>query len=54
MQPIRETGRSSGFAPAHAYDACLHAHMLRIYNYMGLDLLVTGLVAVLIAWVPAI
>ncbi len=48
MQPIRQTGRSAGFAPAAVLDDGLRAHMLRIYNYMGLGLLVTGLVAV--AW----
>jgi FtsH-binding integral membrane protein len=30
------------------------AHMLRIYNYMGLGLVLTGIVAVLVASVPAI
>ncbi|MFC3630808.1 Bax inhibitor-1/YccA family protein [Paracoccus angustae] len=54
MQPIRQTGRSAGFSPAAAYDEGLRAHMLRIYNYMGLGLAVTGLVAVLVASVPAI
>jgi FtsH-binding integral membrane protein len=54
MQPLHQTGRSAGFAPAAAFDAGLRAHMLRIYNYMGLGLLVTGLVAVLVASAPAI
>lgn len=54
MQPIRQAGRSAGFAPALAYDDGLRAHMLRIYNYMGLGLLLTGFVAVLVASVPAI
>ena len=54
MQPIRQAGRSAGFAPAAVLDDGLRAHMLRIYNYMGLGLLVTGLVAVLVASVPAI
>lgn len=47
-------GRSAGFAPAAAHDHGLRAHMLRIYNYMGLGLAVTGLVAMLVASVPAI
>ena len=51
-------GRSAGFAPAGtqaiAYDQGLRAHMLRIYNYMGLGLVLTGLVAVLVASVPAL
>ena len=47
-------GRSAGFAPALQYDEGLRAHMLRIYNSMGLGLAVTGLVAVLVASVPAL
>ena len=51
-------GRSAGFAPAGtqaiAYDQGLRAHMLRIYNYMGLGLVLTGLVAVMVASVPAL
>ena len=43
MQPIRQAGRSAGFAPALAYDDGLRAHMLRVYNYMGLGLLRHGL-----------
>lgn len=35
-------------------DAGLRAHMLRIYNYMGLGVAVTGLVAWLIANTPAV
>lgn len=51
-------GRSAGFAPSAAraaeFDQGLRAHMLRIYNYMGLGLALTGLVAVLVASVPAL
>ncbi|AZB66028.1 Bax inhibitor-1/YccA family protein [Cereibacter sphaeroides] len=48
-------GRSAGFARSTAvYDDGLRAHMLRIYNYMGLGLALTGLVAVLVAATPAI
>lgn len=47
-------GQSAGFAPAAGYDHGLRAHMLRIYTYMGLGLAVTGIVAVLIASVPAL
>ncbi|MTH34496.1 BAX inhibitor (BI)-1/YccA family protein [Paracoccus limosus] len=44
-------------APAQSgalFDQGLRAHMLRIYNYMGLGLLVTGVVAMLVASVPAL
>lgn len=49
-------GRSAGFAPAQRadYDLGLRAHMLRIYNYMGLGLVLTGVVAMLVASVPAL
>lgn len=47
-------GRSAGFDPARDYDAGLRAHMLRVYNYMGLGLALTGIVAMLIASVPAL
>ena len=35
-------------------DAGLRQHMLRVYNYMGLGLVLTGLVAYLVASTPAI
>lgn len=54
MMNQNPAGRSAGFSPAAAYDEGLRAHMLRIYNYMGLGLALTGLVAALVASVPAI
>ncbi|OWJ80194.1 MULTISPECIES: Bax inhibitor-1/YccA family protein [Haematobacter] len=51
-------GRSAGFAPAAAnpaaFDAGLRAHMLRVYNYMGIGLVLTAAVAMLVASVPAL
>ncbi|MGN6270928.1 MAG: Bax inhibitor-1/YccA family protein [Sphingomonas sp.] len=47
MQPTRPGG-------AVAFDAGLRRHMLGIYNNMGLGLIVTGLVAMLIASTPAL
>ena len=38
---------------AHA-DEGLRQHMLRVYNYMGLGLALTGVVALLVASIPAI
>jgi len=35
-------------------DVGLRQHMLRVYNYMGLGLVLTGLVAFLVASTPAI
>lgn len=37
-----------------AIDQGLRAHMLRVYNYMGLGLVVTGVVAMLVASTPAL
>ncbi|OHV88147.1 Bax inhibitor-1/YccA family protein [Mesorhizobium sp. ORS 3428] len=36
------------------YDEGLRKHMLRVYNYMGLGLVVTGLVALAVASTPAL
>jgi len=45
-------------SPARAddalFDAGLRQHMLRVYNYMGLGLVITGLVAFAISSVPAL
>ncbi|WP_374200741.1 Bax inhibitor-1/YccA family protein [Inquilinus sp. Marseille-Q2685] len=41
-------------ATAAELDAGLRQHMLRVYNYMGLGLVLTGLVAYLVASTPAI
>ncbi|KGM30375.1 Bax inhibitor-1/YccA family protein [Inquilinus limosus] len=41
-------------ASAAELDAGLRQHMLRVYNYMGLGLVLTGLVAYLVASTPAI
>jgi FtsH-binding integral membrane protein len=41
-------------APAAELDAGLRQHMLRVFNYMGLGLVVTGLVAYLVGSTPAL
>ena len=41
-------------ASAAAFDEGLRQHMLRVYNYMGLGLALTGLVAFAVASTPAI
>jgi FtsH-binding integral membrane protein len=43
-----------GSAPAYAVDAGLRAYMLRVYNYMGLGLGLTGIVALFVASTPSI
>ncbi len=37
-----------------AFDEALRQHMLRVYNYMGLGLVITGLVAWLVGTTPAL
>lgn len=52
--PLRygmDTARGQSSA---AFDEGLRQHMLRIYNYMGLGLVVTGLVAFVVASTPAL
>ena len=44
----------AGAQAGAAYDEGLRQHMLRVYNYMGLGLVVTGLVAFVVASTPAL
>ena len=44
----------SGVQAGAVYDEGLRKHMLRVYNYMGLGLVVTGLVAFFVASTPAL
>ncbi|RWA76872.1 MAG: Bax inhibitor-1/YccA family protein [Mesorhizobium sp.] len=44
----------AGTQAGAVYDEGLRRHMLRVYNYMGLGLVVTGLVAVAVASTPAL
>ena len=46
-----QTGAVQGSA---AFDEGLRQHMLRVYNYIGLGLVLTGLVAYLVAATPAL
>ena len=48
-----ETNASRGQAAA-VFDEGLRQHMLRVYNYMGLGLVVTGVVAFVVASTPAL
>ncbi len=51
-QPYTSPARPS--ATGAAYDAGLRAYMLGIYRHMGLGLIITGLVAALVANTPAL
>ncbi len=53
MTPTNPAYRS-GYATSAAIDEGLRAHMLRVYNFMGLGLVVTGLVALVVASTPAL
>ncbi|MDX8512810.1 Bax inhibitor-1/YccA family protein [Mesorhizobium captivum] len=44
----------TGAQAGAVYDEGLRRHMLRVYNYMGLGLVVTGLVALFVASTPAL
>ena len=44
----------TGVQAGAVYDEGLRKHMLRVYNYMGLGLVVTGLVAFFVASTPAL
>lgn len=44
----------AGAQSAALYDEGLRQHMLRVYNYMGLGLVVTGLIAFMVSSTPAL
>jgi uncharacterized protein len=48
-----QTGRARG-ADAALFDEGLRQHMLRVYNYMGLGLVLTGIVAFVVGNTPAL
>ncbi|MEH6772908.1 MAG: Bax inhibitor-1/YccA family protein [Cereibacter changlensis] len=52
MIPARDRYQTAG--ADYGLDEGLRAHMLRIYNYMGIGLAVTGIVAMLVAATPAL
>jgi hypothetical protein len=45
---------SSARADDALFDAGLRQHMLRVYNYMGLGLVITGLIAFTVSTIPAL
>src|SRR5215470_13701391 len=45
---------SSARANDALFDAGLRQHMLRVYNYMGLGLVITGLIAFAVSTIPAL
>jgi FtsH-binding integral membrane protein len=54
MYPQQDRYGTYNPASAAVFDEGLRKHMLRIYNYMGLGLVVTGLVAFIVGTTPAL
>lgn len=52
--PLRYGIDRAGGQAAAAFDEGLRQHMLRIYNYMGLGLVLTGVIAFVVASTPAL
>lgn len=53
-QPLPNRTTASGWTSAAAFDEGLRRHMLQVYNYMALGLVMTGLVSFLVASTPAL
>ncbi|ODT66827.1 MAG: hypothetical protein ABS75_24875 [Pelagibacterium sp. SCN 63-23] len=53
-QPQSRWSNSATSTTGAAFDEGLRQHMLRVYNYMGLGLVITGLVAFLVGSTPAL
>ena len=55
MNPINPRyGYGSAAGSQAAFDEGLRQHMLRVYNYMGLGLVITGIVAFIVGSTPAL
>ena len=55
MDPIQNRfGYGAQAQSAAIFDEGLRKHMLRVYNYMGLGLVITGIVAFLVSQTPAL
>lgn len=54
FQPQSRWSNPASTMSGAAFDEGLRKHMLRVYNYMGLGLVITGLVAFFVASTPAL
>lgn len=54
LQPQSRWSMPTSTMSGAAFDEGLRKHMLRVYNYMGLGLVITGLVAFFVASTPAL
>ena len=51
-EPLSHRSTAGGWTSTAAFDEGLRQHMLQVYNYMGLGLAMTGVVAFLVAATP--
>ena len=55
MDPVQQRfGYGAQAQSAALFDEGLRQHMLRVYNYMGAGLVITGLVAFIVGSTPAL
>ncbi|WP_026613125.1 Bax inhibitor-1/YccA family protein [Ensifer aridi] len=54
MQPVQQRYGFGTARSAALFDEALRQHMLRVYNYMGSGLIVTGLIAFIVGTTPAL
>jgi FtsH-binding integral membrane protein len=54
VNPFIPTDTARGSSTAVSYDQGLREHMVRVFNYMGIGLGMTGLIAFLVAYIPAL
>ncbi|WP_373414770.1 Bax inhibitor-1/YccA family protein [Ensifer aridi] len=54
MQPVQQRYGFGTARSAALFDEALRQHMLRVYNYMGSGLVVTGLIAFIVGTTPAL
>jgi FtsH-binding integral membrane protein len=53
-QPLSNRSTAGGWTSTAAFDEGLRQHMLQVYNYMGIGLALTGVIAFLVAATPAL
>ncbi|MBN9055439.1 MAG: BAX inhibitor (BI)-1/YccA family protein, partial [Rhizobiales bacterium] len=55
MEPVQQRfGYGAQAQSAALFDEGLRQHMLRVYNYMGAGLVITGLIAFVVGSTPAL
>jgi FtsH-binding integral membrane protein len=54
VNPFIPADAARGSTTAVSYDQGLREHMVRVFSYMGIGLAMTGLIAFLVAYIPAL